>query len=54
MGDGRATDQLFGCGRTVEQVRAAFPAAYQNRLLEIKRTVDPDDMFRFGNPIGIG
>jgi hypothetical protein len=43
-----------GCRHTAEQVRAVFPAAYRDRLLTVKRAVDPGDMFRYGNAIGIG
>jgi hypothetical protein len=43
-----------GCGLTAEKVRAFFPTAYQDRLLAVKRAVDPADMFRYGSGIGIG
>jgi FAD/FMN-containing dehydrogenase len=43
-----------GCRRTAEQVRGVFPAESRDRLLAVKRAVDPDDMFRYGDAIGIG
>jgi hypothetical protein len=42
-----------GCRRTTEQVRALYPASYRDRLLTIKRAVDPNDMFRYGDAIGV-
>ena len=42
-----------GCGNTAARIRSLFPAGDQERLLRIKREIDPQDMFRFGDPIGV-
>ena len=51
---GSSLVNFSGCGRTAEQIRAVYPADSRERLLGIKRAVDPGDMFRFGDATGSG
>jgi FAD/FMN-containing dehydrogenase len=51
---GEAVPNFAGCRLSPEQVLSTYPAAHRERLRSVKRAVDPDNVFRFGNPIGCG